>query len=201
MTVLAIALIATPLLTEPAQATDPYIGQIILFGGNFAIRGYALCNGQLLAISSNPALFSILGTTYGGDGRTTFALPDLRGRVPVHFGTGPGLSSRFLGQKFGAQSHTLSIAQMPSHNHTASGVVRATSAAGNSEDPAGNVLAQENREDQYRNGGATPDVSMAANTVAVTVNNNGGNQSFNLSQPSLVINFQIALTGVFPPRN
>ena len=94
---------------------DPFIGLIVMFGGNFAPRGWALCDGQLLSISSNSALFSILGTTYGGDGRTTFGLPDLRGRVPMHPGTGPGLSPRTLGQKSGTETVQLTTAQLPPH--------------------------------------------------------------------------------------
>ena len=97
---------------------DPFIGQIKIFGGNLVPRGYAFCDGQLLAISSNEDLFSLLGTTYGGDGRTTFGLPDLRGRVPVHMGTGAGLSPRPWGQKAGAQSVTLSVPELPQHTHS-----------------------------------------------------------------------------------
>ena len=201
LVLLAFALVATPLLTTPAQASETFVGQIIMFGGNFAIRNHALCNGNLLPISQNTALFSLVGTIYGGDGRTTFGIPDLRGRVPMHKGHGPGLSNRPIGQKAGSETVTLNTNQMPAHNHTATGVVRATSAAGNTEDPAGNVLAQENREDQYINGTATPDVSMAANTVQVTVDNNGGGQGHPNMQPYLVINFQIAITGVYPSRN
>jgi len=199
--VLAAALVATPVLTTPAEASEPFIGQIIMFGGNFAIRGYAFCDGQLLAISSHSALFSILGTTYGGDGRTTFGLPDLRGRVAVHEGTGPGLPDRRLGAKYGKVTHVLTSNQMPAHTHTATAKLRGTAAAGNVEDPTGAVLAQENREDQYRNGGATPDVDMAAGSVEVTNASTGGGQAFDLSQPSQVINFEIALVGVFPSRN
>ena len=98
---------------------EPFIGQIMPFAGNFAIRGWALCNGQLLAIKSNEALFAILGTVYGGDGRTNFGLPDLRGRAPMHFGNGPGLSDRILGQKLGAEDNTLRTTQLPSHSHIA----------------------------------------------------------------------------------
>ncbi|WP_340819596.1 tail fiber protein [Methanolobus sp. WCC4] len=100
------------------QSTDPLLGEITLFAGNFAPRGWAFCNGQLLPINQNQALFSILGTTYGGDGRTTFALPDLRGRAPVHAGNGPGLSPVVLGQKGGAETVALNVNQMPSHTHT-----------------------------------------------------------------------------------
>lgn len=96
------------------------LAEIRGFGGNFAPRNWAFCNGQLLAISQNQALFSLLGTTYGGDGRTSFALPDLRGRAPIHAGTGPGLSTRKIGQRFGTQTNTMTINTMPQHNHTAS---------------------------------------------------------------------------------
>ncbi|MCP3973971.1 MAG: phage tail protein [bacterium] len=100
--------------------TDPYLGEISWFAGNFAPRGWALCNGQLLQISQNPALFSVLGTTYGGDGRTTFALPDMRGRSPIHMGTGPGLSNRRLGERGGSETTTISVANLPAHTHTIS---------------------------------------------------------------------------------
>ena len=109
---------------------EPFIGQIIMFGGNFAIRGYALCNGQLLSIAQNTALFSLLGTTFGGDGRTTFGLPDLRGRVPVHMGQGPGLTNYSLGQSAGAEQVTLTVNQIPAHTHTAT--ANAVNGPGNS---------------------------------------------------------------------
>ncbi|MEM8909888.1 MAG: tail fiber protein, partial [Bacteroidota bacterium] len=98
---------------------EPFIGQIMMFGGNFAPRGWALCNGQLMPISQNQALFSLLGTTYGGDGRTTFALPDLRGRAAMHAGHGPGLTDRRLGQRSGTETNTMNTLQMPSHSHIA----------------------------------------------------------------------------------
>ena len=105
-------------MSNVAQAQEPFIGQITFFGGNFAPRDWAQCDGQLLPISSNTALFSLQGTTYGGDGRTTFGLPDMRGRSPVHFGNGPGLPAVFLGAKAGAVGFTLGIANMPSHSHS-----------------------------------------------------------------------------------
>ncbi len=106
--------------TFPDRSQEPFVAQISLFGGNFAPRGWAFCDGQLLAISQNTALFSLLGTTYGGDGRTTFALPDMRGRALLHAGGGPGLTFRGLGDKSGAEEITLTVQQMPSHNHGAS---------------------------------------------------------------------------------
>ena len=203
LVVLALALVATPILTTPAQASEPFLGQIMIVGFNFAPRGWSTCAGQLLAISSNTALFSLLGTTFGGDGRTNFALPDLRGRTAFGggMGSGPGLSPINQGQRGGLNRVTLTVLQIPSHNHTATGVVRATSAAGNTEDPAGNVLAQENREDQYRNGGQVPDVNMAADTVNVTVNHNGGGQGHENMPPYLGLYHNIALQGIFPSRN
>jgi microcystin-dependent protein len=109
------------------QASDPFLGEISMFAGNFAPRGWALCDGQLLAISQNSALFSILGTTYGGDGRTTFGLPDLRGRFAIGAGTGPGLSNRRLGDEYGSSTHTLSVAELPAHQHIGSHTHNASS--------------------------------------------------------------------------
>ena len=171
---------------------EPFIGQIQPFGFNFAPRGWARCDGQLLAISSNTALFSLLGTTYGGDGRTTFGLPDLRGRVALHLGQGPGLSSRSIGQRSGAENMTLSEAQMPPHNHE----LRAKDLKANTQDPTGNVLAIDNGLDQiYSN--EVPDTSL--NTASVS--DTGGGAPHNNMQPFLVINWCIALVGVFPSRN
>src|SRR3954465_13916452 len=118
----------------------PFIGQISLFGGNFAPRGWAFCKGQLLAISQNTALFSILGTTYGGNGQTTFALPDLRGRVPIHFGQGPGLSSYALGETGGAETTTLTVNELPAHTHAVS--PRASNNAQTTNRPGGTIPAR-----------------------------------------------------------
>ena len=191
--------------SRPARAgADPFIAEIIMFGGNFAPRGWALCDGQLLAISSNPALFSILGTTYGGDGRTTFGLPDLRGRVPMHAGSGPSLSSRQLGQRSGVEIVTLVTNQIPSHNHTATttSTLRATSANGTVNAPAGNILANDGNDRIY-NDSVAPDVSLSTAAIESTtsVADTGGNQSHTNVQPFTVVNFIIALQGTFPSRN
>ena len=168
-----------------------YIGQIILFGGNFAIRNFALANGQLLAISSNSALFSILGTTYGGDGRTTFGLPDLRGRVAVSEGRGPGLSDYSLGQRGGAETHTLTTAQMPTHNHQ----LPVHAAQGNEDEasPSGGVLANSGA-DNYTS--EAPDAFYNKPTSSV-----GSSQSFGIRQPFLAINYEVCLLGIYPSRN
>ena len=119
--------------------SDPFIGEISLFASNFAPRGWALCDGQLLPISTNTALFALLGTTYGGDGRTTFGLPDLRGRLPVHAGTGPGLTQRRLGERSGVEQVTLSTTELPSHGHA----VRGNSGVANRQSPVNAVWASE----------------------------------------------------------
>ncbi|MEM6801939.1 MAG: tail fiber protein [Bacteroidota bacterium] len=182
---------------------DPFIGQILMFGGNFAPRGWALCDGTLLAISQNQALFSILGTTYGGDGRTTFALPDLRGRVPMHPGSGPGLSTRRLGQKGGTETNVLNTNQLPSHSHaaSASGSVRpqATNGGGDESNPGGGYPATAST-DLYAE---TPNTTLGESPVSVnvTIGNTGANQSVNNVQPFQCVNYIIALVGTFPSRN
>jgi microcystin-dependent protein len=179
---------------------DPFIGQVVIFAGNFAPRGWALCEGQLLAISSNSALFSILGTTYGGDGRTSFGLPDLRGRVAVSPGTGPGLRSWRLGERQGAGTTTLNVTNLPQHTHAASvnhgGEDGLTATAG------GNLFASDAR------GGVTPPTiytnSAKAGSLspsAITVGHTGGGLAFNNIQPTLAVNYIIATTGVYPSRN
>ncbi|MFT6178909.1 MAG: microcystin-dependent protein [Akkermansiaceae bacterium] len=170
--------------------SEPFIGQIQTFGFNFAPRGWAQCDGQLLAISSNTALFSLLGTTYGGDGRTTFGLPDLRGRFPMHLGNGAGLTSRRWGQKSGQEDHTLATSEMPSHSHGQA----VTAEVGNQASPVGAVPATANDgESNYS--------TNAANLSTSNTTNVGGNQSHNNMPPFLVINFSIALQGIYPSRN
>lgn len=171
-----------------------YIGQIFMFGGNFAPRGSAFCNGQLLSIASNSAMFSVLGTTFGGDGRTTFGLPNLQGRVPMGAGNGPGLSPRTLGEAGGSETTALNVNNLPAHTHAAT--LNVSTAAATATSPAGNVLAAAERE-VY-----APSASMvAANNSAVTVQAAGGGQPFSIMQPYLVISFCISTVGVFPSRN
>lgn len=183
---------------------NPYIGEIIMFGGNFAPRTWAFCNGQLMSIAQNSALFSILGTTFGGDGRTTFALPDLRGRVSVHPGTGPGLTPRRLGQRSGTEITTLTLSTMPAHTHTASGTVMANNTDSSTAIPTDNNFSHPDPAGTgKRNIYSTLDntVSMKPNNVHVTVGMTGGGQYYNNMQPWLGINFIIALYGVYPSRN
>ncbi|MEQ8910250.1 MAG: tail fiber protein [Vicingaceae bacterium] len=180
---------------------NPFIGEISMFGGNFAPRNWAFCNGQLLAISSNTALFSILGTTYGGDGRTTFALPDLRGRAAIHAGNGPGLSDRRLGSRAGTETNSMTVGQMPSHNHMASGTFSLNAARNpqDSSNPSGNSLGAANIYDSN----VAPSVSLKEGSITGTINvlNNGGGQPINNMQPYLACNYIIALYGIFPSRS
>ncbi len=172
---------------------EPFIGQIIMFGGNFAPRGWALCDGSLLQVSQNAALFSILGTTYGGDGRTTFGLPDLRGRVPMHAGNGPGLSSRRLGEKGGTEAVTLATSQIPAHTHSANAV----QPAGNSNDAQNNFWADDAgvSSGTYHSGPENTAMNPGA------IGNTGGSGSHTNVQPFLCVNFIIALVGTFPSRS
>lgn len=176
---------------------EPFIGMIVMFGGNFAPRDWAFCEGQLLPISSNTALFSILGTIYGGDGRTTFALPDLRGRTAIGPGTGPGLSSYSQGQKGGVESVTLNTTQIPSHNHTATGQLKSNGGPGDSPSPAGAYFGEANDDIYASSAGST----MASDGVNVTVNNNGGGQSHENRPPYLACYYIIALSGIYPSRS
>jgi len=180
---------------------EPFIGQILMFGGNFAPRGWALCDGQLLSISSHSALFSILGTTYGGDGRTTFGLPDLRGRVAMHKGNGPGLTSRSLGEKSGTESNTLAQGNLPAHNHSVAAMAKCKAGAGNTNIAANNVWSKDAGVSSatYSNAGA--DADMAAGAINVQEVDIGNNQPVNNVQPFQAVNYIIALTGVFPSRN
>jgi len=166
----------------------PFIGEIRITADSLIATGWALCNGQLLSIASNTTLFSILGTTYGGDGITTFALPDLRGRVPVGPGQGPGLSNRHRGDVGGQEAHTLSASEMPSHTHS----LGAAMSNGNSDVPNGRVMARyPSAVPQY---GTSGDVTLGVGAVGTA----GGSQPHNNLQPYLVLNYIIALQGITP---
>jgi microcystin-dependent protein len=171
--------------------SEPFIGEIRMFAGNFAPRGWAFCDGQLLAVSQHDALFSLLGTIYGGDGRTTFGLPDLRGRIPIHAGHGPGLSERRLGAKAGAENVTLTVNQLPSHTHAA----EASDDLGTTPNPADAALAKSTTVDAYA--ASSPSVNMSSQAVT----NVGGSRSHTNLQPFLCVHFIIALVGIYPSRH
>lgn len=173
---------------------DPFVGEIRIVAFNFAPRGWAFCSGQLLPLSQNTALFSLLGTMYGGDGKSTFALPDLRGRAPMHSGQGPGLSLRDLGDSAGSSTVTLSTSELPTHGHT----ISSTSSTANQASPVNNlwaVGAGRTPPRFYQNGAANVTMNDAA------VGSSGGDQPHNNRQPYLGLSFIIALQGVFPPRS
>lgn len=171
---------------------EPFLGEIKMFAGNFAPRQWALCEGQLLPINSYQALFSILGTTYGGDGRTSFALPDLRGRAPISPGTGPGLSSRNLGTRGGESTHYLTNVELPAHNHT--GQIKASISGGSEDSPSGNHLAN-------HLGAFSEDATSGSKLEGVVSYNTGGGQAHSNMQPYLALNYIIALQGIFPSRS
>ena len=165
---------------------EPFLSEIRVFSFNFPPKGWALCNGQLLPINQNQALFSLLGTTYGGDGRVNFALPNLQGRVPIHVGGG-----RTLGERGGEQAHTLSQQELPAHTHA----VQASAAAGTQNVPANNMVLSQRAAEVYR-----PPSNLGP-MVAGTVTNVGGSQAHENMQPFLTLNFCIALQGIFPSPN
>lgn len=168
---------------------DPFVAEIRIFGFNFAPRGWAFCNGQLLPISQNTALFSLLGTTYGGNGKANFALPDLQGRTAMFYGQGPGLSYRDIGEVSGEETITLLQSEMPAHSHSYNGA----NDSGLQANPDGAVPARVN---VYNSASATPGM-MNVGAIAPA----GGSQPHNNMQPYLGLNFCIALQGIFPPRS
>jgi microcystin-dependent protein len=203
------------------MSDEPFIAEIKMFGGNFSPRGWAFCDGQLLAISQNEALFSLIGTTYGGDGRTDFALPDLRGRVPMHAGDGPGLKNRSLGRKGGRETVTLSSKQMPTHSHTieSSGNGSSNTAdlkvfngLGDTSDPTKaksitskipggfdgiSILSTKDEGDTI----ASAITNTSTGNLPKKTENTGGKLPIRNMQPYTAINFIIALSGMFPARN
>jgi len=169
--------------------SEPFIAEIRIFAGNFAPRGWAFCNGQLLPVSQNTALFSLIGTTYGGDGRTTTALPNLQGRAPMHPGRGPGLTDKRLGERGGVETVTLTEAQMPNHNHT----WNASFQDADRPDPAGNFFGRGNQD--YAS------VNNLGDMASQMLPSTGGSQAHNNMQPYLTMNYIIALVGLYPSRS
>ncbi|NJR42431.1 MAG: phage tail protein [Akkermansiaceae bacterium] len=179
---------------------EPLIGQIVPYAFNFPPRGWSTCEGQLISIASNTALFSLLGVQYGGNGQTTFGLPDLRGRAPLSQGQGPGLSSRTMGEKSGVENVTLLTNQMPLHGHPGNGVsvpLPCFSTAGSADSPAEAVLAAASEEIFS----GTSNNNMGAATASTVIGNAGGSSPHSNLPPTLALNFCIATQGIFPSRN
>lgn len=193
-----LACVASAGMSVPAKAQDPFIGQLSLFGSNFCPRGYASASGQILAISQNTALFSLFGTTYGGNGTTTFALPDLRGRRAVGQGQGPGLPFYSLGQIAGTETHTLTVPELGAHSHA--GTVRAFPTYGDAPRPVRNYIARSaDGSNNYTSSTTPPSTLMGADALRVA--NTGGSQPHENRPPYLAMNWCVALEGIFPSRN
>jgi microcystin-dependent protein len=209
MKILALFIICAMSSFNVQSQQDGFLGEVKMFAGNFAPRGWAFCEGQELPINQNHALYSLLGTTYGGNGRTTYALPDLRSRVAVGPGIGPGLLNYRLGQKGGAENNTLTVNQLPSHTHLATGTVtpNATTEKATSDDPTGKYLSaavyslSSAELKPVLTYGDTTNAQMGSNPVSVTVSNTGSNQPVNNVQPYISINYIICINGTFPSRN
>jgi len=178
-------------------------GEIKMFAGNFAPRTFAFCAGQLLPIAQNTALFSIIGTIYGGDGRTTCALPDLQGRTAVHAGRGPGLANIDLGERGGSETETITTQTMPNHTHTVTGHTKAANAASGNIDtsPLGNFIPEFPGVPLFTESTSETNVALAAGSLEVTIGNAGGGLSHNNMSPFLVLNYIICLTGIYPSRS
>jgi microcystin-dependent protein len=185
-----LAMVGSPATASAQSGVEPFVGEIRYVAFNFAPRGWAQCNGQIMSIAQNTALFSLLGTYYGGNGQTTFALPDMRGRVPVHMGQGPGLSNYDLAQTGGTEATTLTVNQLASHSHP----LGASSAEAGAVSPSGNLLGTKQRVPLYN--GGLPDVAMSGNAIGPV----GGNQPFSQLQPYNTLNCIIALEGIYPSR-
>ncbi|WP_019962360.1 phage tail protein [Woodsholea maritima] len=172
--------------------SEPFIAEIRIFAGNFAPRGWAFCDGQLLPIANNTTLFSLIGTTYGGDGRTTVALPNMEGRAPMHPGRGPGLTSRRLGERIGSETSTLTEATLPQHTHT----LRGTTGFANEREPSSTRTFAQFFAPSYSNNDQNL-VDLAFETLPEA----GGGQAHNNMQPYITLNFIIALVGLYPSRD
>lgn len=185
------------------MSTEPFIGEIKIFGFNFAPQNYQLCSGQLLSIAQNTALFSLLGTTYGGDGQTTFGLPDLRGRMPIGQGQGPGLPDYMIGEIGGTTSTTILTSNMPAHVHTLNAVtvkIKASSANADETTPDGNYPAN-TQGTSYSSSGPTNNVFTGGTAISGTTDITGSNAPISILNPYLAINYSIAIYGIFPSRN
>ncbi len=191
ITILLVVFMSLFSVNKTVAQSEPFIGQIAVVAFNYAPQGWAKCEGQLLPIAQNQALFALLGTTYGGDGVTTFALPDLRGRVPMGDGNGPGLTPRVLGEKSGSETNTLTIAQMPMHNHT----VNASTVDGDQNVPTGSIPANTKALDKEYTASAA-NTTMSPSMIGVS----GGSQPVNNIQPYATLTYIIALQGVWPTR-
>ena len=181
------------------MSTEPFLGEIKPFGFAFAPRGYAYCDGSLLSVSANTALFSLLGTTYGGNGQTTFGLPDLRGRVMVGQGSGPGLTPIALGAVDGSENVTLTVNNLPPHNHSATSLLFAEGLPGDTANPNGNLLAS--IPSGYISPDPTPNAQLSSESVTTTIGVVGNGQNFPIRDPYLGLNMCIAIQGLFPSRN
>ncbi|MEI4552194.1 phage tail protein [Pseudoalteromonas spongiae] len=174
---------------------DPFIGEIRMFAGNFPPRQWAMCNGQLMAVSQNEALFSLIGTIYGGDGRSTYGLPDMRGRIPMHWGNGPGLTPRPIGQRTGEETVTLLPTEIPSHMHA----MQASQDAVSSESPSNTVLGTFAATDQMYTETFDPAAQGTMNSLSVM--NSGGSHAHTNLMPFQCLSYIICLTGIYPSRN
>lgn len=172
---------------------DPFLGQLMLVPYNFAPRGWAFCNGQTLPIAQNTALFALIGTTFGGNGQTTFQLPNLQGRFPMHWGSANYGDFYTLGESWGSPTHTLLVTEMPMHNH----LVNASSAVGASSGPSGGFVAAASVDDPTRYGTTNVDATLHPQSIALA----GGSQPFSIMPPFLAMSWVIALEGIFPSRN
>lgn len=212
--VMVVSIISNMFCVQSWAGSEPFIGEITMFAGNFAPRGWAFCDGQTLQISQNTALFSILGTTYGGNGQTTFQLPDLRQRVPVHKGQASGMTAIDLGEMGGSQTTILTTNQLPAHTHTAqvqgtaTGTINCTNDMGNTPLPENNVLARGERNERIYSDKANPEknlggvnIDIAADNMTATIGNTGSGQPIDNMQPYIGINYIIAVEGLYPPRS
>lgn len=181
--------------------SEPFLAEIRMFAGNFAPRGWAFCYGQLLPIATYSAVFALVGTIYGGNGTTTFALPDLRGRVPVGMGQGPGLPNINQGEAAGTPTHTLISTEMPAHNHIATTSLRGSSLTANLGTPDNVVFATNDNVASYTRNTSSMDLAFNPQASSTTLSITGGSQPHNNMQPYLGMNFIIALQGIFPSRN